>query len=210
MENYIALLLLVVPGFMAQKIHDRISDDRKEVDKFKLTIISLICSVFILLATYEYLVLFCSLGAFTISDVGERLKSASFLVDYIWVVLFSTIFVSVVREGFKFAYDKAINKVRKSTGKNVTFDRDVFSRLFNDGNSHIVSIHKDEKEIGRGVIKFINDERKYELYLENVEEIGEISRSIECDKLKKVMGIYYDIEHNVKIVEYHNDLDIAT
>ena len=60
MENYVAILLLIIPGFIAKSVYNSLISEKKTKSEFNETISALLFSVSIIFLNYIYFV-FCGL-----------------------------------------------------------------------------------------------------------------------------------------------------
>jgi hypothetical protein len=192
METYIALLLLVVPGFIAKYIYGKLDHQIEVEDKFENIINSLIFNVFILLLNYFVLDLFGFLSGAEIKDVTILFNSVNFILGYTLLTLITAIAVAVIWDKSNPFYMKLINKYRETENRNCILRDTVLASSFNDGKSHLISIEKDDKELFRGLILHIDSEKK-EMYIEAMPDIHLIT---------EVKGKYFDFDKNIQITEY--------
>ena len=87
MEDYIALLLLVVPGFIARKIYKQTNDVHETTDQFTETLYCLLNSmaIFIIIFARIGILSFTDLWAknlFDLKVLSETFETMSFVIEY--------------------------------------------------------------------------------------------------------------------------------
>jgi hypothetical protein len=197
LETYIALLLLVVPGFISYNIYEKLNHDRKVDNQLELTIKAMIYNIFILFANCLSMLIG---RIFTVDTMMYRIKNLVFILLYAVITLLNSIIVAFAWNWFKPKVIDFLNRKRKNEGKNSFSDAEtVWANKFNDGKLHGVLIERDGKEIAKGVIKSISDSdgKSKELYLILIDFLD---KRPECFDKRK--GVYFDLDTNTKITEY--------
>lgn len=201
MENYIALLLIVMPGYLSRLIYRHISDEVPDKDKFKIIMESLLYDVIILPLVYLII-------HYITPDI-DQIKMFFTIPQYIGMyaicALFLSIVVSVSWKYLKPKYNHIVNYIRKARGLNeITLNQSVFTRAFNDGLTHWVEVYKDDKLITRGLILHFWDSNA-ELYVCDAEDC--ISPYLDIEgKVKQYKGVYVDYKHNIVIKEIDTEI----
>lgn len=157
METYIALLLMIVPGFIAREIYKNLSsEDQKETNLSEI-VYSLIFSIFIILLNYIFIKLFGNLKFIgvakntnqnTLTGITNLFQSISFIIFYIVITIVHSIFIGYMWNIIYPFYLKAINFILENNGGNeLTGNSSLLSHL-DDGKEHILEIttYKDGKE----------------------------------------------------------------
>lgn len=203
MENYIALLLLVAPGFMAYTVGEKLGDNEEMPNNLMLTLRVLVYSVFVLLL--NYIVIAALLPLEKVADIQNLFRSASFVVRYILLTLVSSITVGATWGCIRRYFYEIVNLARLRMGRTRLNERTVFNSTFDDGNFHVVKIEKDGKETF-GAISSIGDNGKHELKVvdcseweANIAENPETYRDIKC--------VYYDFDKGYKITEFNIEIN---
>jgi hypothetical protein len=197
LEMYVALLLLVVPGFISHIIYEKLNHDKKVKDQLELTIKVMIYNIFILILNCVFLLLF---GISTIGLMMHRIGSLLFLLGYTVITLFNCVLVGIAWNRFKPKAIDFLNWIRVKEGKNRFTDTEtVWANKFNDGKQHGVLIERDGKEVAKGIVASISDSdgESKELYLEMVDFPDK-----RPEYFNKRKGVYFDLETNTKITEY--------
>lgn len=192
MENYIALLLLVVPGFIAKHVYGKINSQISTEDKFDNIITALIFSIFIMLLNYLVLNFFGIIESVTFLEITTLFGTVNFVLKYTLITLVTAVIVAFVWDNIEPLCMDLINKYRDEKKRNHVSRDTVFSKSFNDNQSHLISVEKDDKELFRGLILHINSGTK-EMYIQAVEDANLIT---------DIKGKYYDFEKNIQITEY--------
>lgn len=200
MENYIVLLLLIVPGYIAQLVNSVFSDRNNLKSKFEETIDALIFSIFILLGNYIVISLFRKL--YSLNELWLKFSTTTFVIKYIFLTVFMSVFIGCI---WTIIYPKIekriINNIRvKFLHKNeITFATTTWTLAFDDGKQHAVYIEKDGKEYAKGFIKHIRriGDKTKEIYLEG-EDIIENNKNL----FEEYKGIYLEFNSGIKIREY--------
>lgn len=197
MSTYIALLFMIVPGFISREIYDKMNQERKRNNKFEETIISLIFSAFILVLNFAILILVSKLH--NISSFAGWFNSIPFTLYYMIQTLILSVITAILWSKLNYILMGIINKSRNQDGKNkIIIAESIWDLIFDDGKKHAVIIEKDGKEYAQGYIKKISHSvNTREVYLIGQNEIKE-----HPEYFNKTKGIYIDFEKNIKISEY--------
>ena len=205
MENQLAILLLIVPGYISRKIYKHTNDVRDELSTFEETlyclmfsgIISIVAATIMLVSIYGFCFNYSSLQS---KDLQVYANSLEFIAKYIgWVLIVATILgLSTYRLNEWYTY--WINKARGTQKTAVILNQSIFDIYFNDVSyHHYIELYKDDKFICRGRLN--NCVEKYkELGIEPCED--------QLIKLEEKLGgipykhIYYDGRLGIMIKEY--------
>lgn len=204
MDNYIAILLLVVPGFISRKIYGNLVDLQPAKDNFEETTYSLIFSAFNILGIYIifYLVSWYDgdLRFLTKTNIMNSFNNPRFVATYAIMALLSSLLIAFIWKMIHPGYIYFINYFRKKSRKNELSASDsVFHDSFNDDETHWVEICKDDKVLIRGVILRM-DRENGEYYLLDAEENFQVFTNEE-GKIKRYKGCYFDAKNNIIIRE---------
>jgi hypothetical protein len=198
MEQYIALLLMILPGFAAHQIYERMNSGTKAEDTFDKTAISLLYSVGVLGMNYFFIWLLW--GLTTISQIMNSFNRIGFILSYILITVASCLIVAVI---WNFIYPRipwVLNLVRRIEKKpDIGEQETVWDHIFRKTKYHAVSIERDGVEIVNGIISgfsFGHNTNK-EFY---IEQVGLIKKRPEL--FDEVKGVYIDCQNNLIIKEY--------
>ncbi len=148
MEQYVAILLLVVPGFIAMTISETFNRQKKKRDTFEITVSSLIYSVFVILFVYIFLLVFTEVSI-SDSNIKELFTSPRFVIKYATISILVSVYCGYMWNVIQPAYFFLINALRKMAGKNEIYNGTTFEVIFDDGNPHLIKINqKDIEQIG--------------------------------------------------------------
>jgi hypothetical protein len=209
MEAYIAILLLIVPGFIARYFFEKLNDNYTNEDKFQVTISALIYSIFIILINYLIIRLLRIIDTNSLEDISENFLSLNFVIFYTLLTLPISLYVGYLWNELFPLFMGLINKIRDIKGKNgCGLDPSVCASYLNDGKDHLVTIKKNGTPIGRGFVDRFsrsNDLIK-EISLSNqdttktIKEIDDLPIKITC----------YNFEKDIEIVDHNIDSYLDT
>ncbi|MEN6567181.1 MAG: hypothetical protein ABFC57_12875 [Veillonellales bacterium] len=202
MENYFALLILVVPGFIARDIYQKLNYDHKITNSFESTISALIYNIFIGLLNYIVIVVISSLLGIQFSEIKISVENSPFFILYILLTLVDCCIVAIIWDNIhpKYTY-KFINWRRAKKSKNKLLPVPVWSASFNDGNPHLISIEREGcgKQVGLLERFTENNGELKDAYI--VQE--ELAQTIIEKKSLRVKGTYFT--NGLNITEYDID-----
>lgn len=207
LETYIALLLLIVPGFIAHNIYEKLNNNRNIKDQFNLTVISLIYSIFIMLGNYLYISKI-GLNGMTIDNITlmkSNLLNMKFLIQYIVLTLIVSILIAYIWNlvNPKLTY-VIINIFRQVECKRKLYHHEtVPESLFDDGKIHIVCILQNGEE-KMGVLDRlrVSNESELEYSLIKEDEIRNLFISQSDHFIQKQTCRFKDIT----IIEYDDKI----
>ena len=196
MENYIALLLFVMPGYLARLTYGHVEDRILEKDKFHIVMESLLYNMAIIPTVYVIL-LYMGSG---IEDPYIFFSTPINIARYAVCAIITAMLAGITWKYLKPQYVKAINYIRKTSNQNaVNLDKSVFDIIFNDGDVHWVEIHRDGELLARGILGSMFAARG-ELHIVDAEDC--ISAYMdENGKPKHYEGTYIDYKNNLVIKE---------
>ena len=185
MEELVAILLLVVPGFIANEIYKKLNrsvPDRTEIEN---TAISLAYSVLIMIVDFALLFIFGYISSFDLSAMKTNFSSLSFIVKYISLTAANCFYVSLLLTVFSPLILWFCNIIRKLLGKNCLEDTTSILESLDDGNEHIVRIKKNN-EIEFGILDRIESQKGIitAISLRKQKEVEEILHNGDQDALK--------------------------
>lgn len=203
METYIALLLMIVPGFIAREVYDKLNNERNQTNKFEETIIALIFSVFVLGLNFLLLIVVHIIIVRKLSDVRNlfsQFNSISFTLMYIGITIIFSIIVGFTWHLLSPILQTITDIIRKHEGKNeIIFAPSVWDLKFDDGNNHAICVIKDNKEIAKGFIgKLGHSVNSKEMYLEGTSYIDALPEYFE-----DIKAMYVNIDSSFVIAEYN-------
>lgn len=204
MENYITLLLLIVPGFVAQTIFINLNQSEKKVDNFSLTIQALTYSIFILLFNYIILSILGYINTNDFASINKSFININFIVKYIIITILTSFYIGYCWNMIKPIYFHVINIIRKSESKNKLLNSpSMLLSCLDDGRDHLLSIEKDGKSLDTG---FLNRFDNIEGNIKNISLVGQ--NDIEGLNISSypIKRTYYTDE--IKIIEYDIEYDI--
>jgi hypothetical protein len=196
MESYVALLLFVMPGYLARLVYGHVEDGVLEKDKFRIVMESMLYNMAIIPTVY-----------FMLLCTGRKLESlyTFFSVPdnvavYAICSTIGAIAAGIAWKRLKPWYVKGINRLRKSSNQNtIDIDKTVFDLAFNDGSTHWVEVYRDNKLLARGILGYMFTSHG-ELYVIDAEDY--ISAYMgENGKPKHYEGTYIDYKNNLVLKE---------
>lgn len=195
MDNYTALLLLVVPGFISRKIYEKLSDQRPTKNSFEETIYSLIFSVFNLLTLYLLAVfIFWITGYLYLlskESIVDSFNNSHLIALYVFLNLFSSFLTAGIWKLLQPHYVKLMSRLKNGeNGNEIIPSNSVFHEVLSDGNAHLVEVYKEDKFIARGILSVMHHEEG-EYYLEDAEEEFKILQDKNEDKNEKKGKLQY-------------------
>lgn len=216
MDNYIALLLLVMPGFVARKIYKQTNDVREDLNTFEETMYCLLDSTAIMLFVFGIFSVFYSLfhvGEFSIRELSVYFDDMRFCVAYGFSAAFAAYILGVSSGEILETYNKEINMIRKNKGMaQIAISQDVLDEFLSsdgmqtkmaDGTAlpRLIEICKDGQMVARGWLKFTNMKHR-EFYLENCEAGVTGFLKKDKEKMPPIKKIYVDGRLGLIIREY--------
>ena len=178
MDNYIALLFLVMPGYIARKIYKHTSDVREDLSAFEETMYCLLNSSLIVLVLFGFIAV---AGIQSYSVLEEYFDNTFFIVGYGITALILACILGLCTEWLRGKYNAAINWRRRKKGMALlSISQDVLDEmLLTDGMaiklengstiSKFIEVYKDDKMIARGGLKVSNIKHR-EFILEDCEK----------------------------------------
>ena len=201
MGTYIALLLLVVPGFIARKIYKQTNNIREDLGQWEE---SLYCLFYSLVLAVVAMALTGALQMNTIPQWEQLFTSMAFCIKYTAVVGVGSVVLGLLTRPLLTGYTWIINKLRRKQDGQIAISTTIFDELFHDGHRHLVEVYKDDKFICRGeLVESI--ERYKEYYIKDcMEEYQELLQALQCSALPYV-GTYIDGKTGFVIKELLTD-----
>lgn len=197
METYIAILLLIVPGFIARDFFEKLNKATVKNFEFDSIVTSLIYSVFVIALDFLYLFVFGGYKVNDISSVVALFGTNRFVLRFIIVTLINSLYVALIWTLFRPYYLKGINFVRNLLGHNSILDATSLLDILSVDSGHTLKIER-----GGGV--------DYG-FLENISrnESGKIDgiTLYEGKRLKDTIGEYGDENIAIKRIYHMFDPD---
>lgn len=201
MQQYVSILLFIVPGFLMRMIHERLVTKENIKSDFEKTVMSLIYSVPILILSYVIVSAKC--GIKTVTDLMNKFNSLLFVSKYASLVVILTLLVTVVWSILSPRFTTIlINWLRKLNKYDEIGIRPTTWDEFMSDGVKAIGIYQNEILIARGFIKNWNlnldDDRELSLEFEDV-----MIDNPEC--FGDVKCTYYNLSKNIIIKEYNLD-----
>lgn len=205
MENQLAILLLIVSGYIARKIYKHTNDVRDDLSTFEETlyclmfsgIISIVAVSIMLVSIHGLCFNYSTLQA---ADIQVYANNLEFIAKYIGLVLIVATILGLITYRLNEWYTYWINKARGSQKTAVTLNQSIFDTYFNDRKyRHYIELYKEDKLICRGRLN--NCVEKYK-------ELGIEPCEAQFIELEELLGeipykhIYYDGRLGIMIKEY--------
>lgn len=192
METYIALFLLIMPGYLAKIVNGHLCDNININDKFKLTMEALLYDAVIIPAVYVLI----HLQTADIDNVPLFFSNMKNIMVYGAVAIAVSLASGVAWKWGALIYQGLINWLR-GEGNNITIGKSVFNISFNDGKVHLIEIYKNGDIIGRGYLSCMYFDNQ-EIVLEDAQEIFDLLDQYNGKEYKK---IYLDFANGILIKE---------
>ncbi|TCL72340.1 hypothetical protein EDC14_100650 [Hydrogenispora ethanolica] len=209
MENYIALLLLIIPGFIARSVFECLTYEMKKESEQGVLITSLIYNIFILFLNYLLGFIFGLINNDELINISKRFSSISFVMVYIGITLLNSFLVAWLWYRLSPKAVEFINSIRKSERKNkISPTESVLSSLFNNNERQLITIEKNREIIASGIVKKIgisNGEIK-ELWLVGGKNFDSI-RNKQKILFNEIKGTYVNLDNDIIITEYKIDIE---
>lgn len=209
MDKYIALLLLVMPGFVARKIYKQTSNIREDLNTFEETMYCLLDSALIILVLFRGLAAY---GVVSLDALLSYFDDMRFIAAYGFVALAAAFVFGLLTGWLREKYNWCINKIRAKKGMaQLVISQDVLDEfLLADGmNTNIadgtimprlIEIYKDGKFLASGWLQLGNMKRR-EFLLDDCSE-GINGYFEKNKKMPPVKGCYVDGRLGLTIKEY--------
>jgi hypothetical protein len=204
METYIAILLLVIPGFIAEKVFVILNQPSRYISELNATISALIYSVFVLLVNYILIRIFGILSTTDFIFIASQFGSINFVITYIGLTIFSSSMVGFLANIFKPSFYKLINWFRIIDRKTALKETTSLLSHLNDGKRHLLRILKNSNtEVGFLRDFSIIDGNIKEIFLQDQEGL----KDVDIDKIPTI-GVYVIEDKTITefdIKKYYNE-----
>lgn len=173
MEQYLALLFFIVPGFITVKTYELLSRKGLKKEAFETTVSSLIFSAATILVSFVLLIKFSGLKVNPL-DISVLFASPRFVAKYAVLTLIISVYIGFMWNEVCPFLIRIINGYRASSGKTKCETSSVFESCFDDGSEHLIKItHEGAIQIG-----FLDSYRLEEGVLKEI-------RLIDCENGKR-------------------------
>jgi hypothetical protein len=207
MENYLAILLLIVPGYIARKIYKHTNDVRDDLSTFEETLYCLMFSGIISIVALTIMVIsihgcYFDYSTLHVSDIQLYANNLGFIGKYVGLVLIVTTILGLSTYWLNIYYTYCVNMVRGTEKAAVVLNQSIFDSYFNDGKyQHFVEVYKDGTLLCRGRLNS-NVEKYKELGIEPCENgIKDMMVALKM-KQPRYKKIYYDGIRGILIKEF--------
>lgn len=211
MEEYLSLIILAAPGFIAERISTALGVTSAKRGEFDSLARYLSYSFFTVIVAVTISAL---TGAVDLSDTWQdftnKFSSVAFTVELLAITLFSAVIVGLTWALFgNVLFMRAMNFINVRSGRNRrNLDGNLLNRLFDDGREHFIIVRKDDRTIAVGFIYSASDpaDGNTELVITEYPEYrAELQRAEnEPDRpsyLKNILQTYLDVKNNLVITE---------
>lgn len=154
METYLALLLLIMPGYVAKTINGHLCDNINTNDKFRLTMEALMYDAAIIPIVYLLLHFWTA----DIDNINIFFANMKNIMVYAGCAGIVSVVFGILWKWILVWYQQGINSLRgaekgeKPEANKITIGKSLFDISFNDGQAHLVEVYKDGNVIGRGYL----------------------------------------------------------
>lgn len=200
MQQYIGLLLLIVPGFIVRIILESLTSCKSIKSDFDKTVTALIYNLPIMFINYLIIYYWCKID--TIPELILKFNSLLFISKFVIVTFLITLCFAVTWSFIESKLmTKIINQLRKFNKLNDVEHRvDVWDVFLNDGTKmKAISIIKNEREIIKGFVRkwSLDGTEDNEILVEKQDVFKDFPQLF--DEVDKV---YYNISKDIMIKEY--------
>ena len=196
MESYVALLLFVMPGYLARLIYGHVEDGVLEKDKFRIVMESMLYNMAIIPTVY--FMLLCT--GRTLESPHTFFSVPDNVAVYAIYSTMAAIAAGIAWKHMKSRYVKGINRLRKLSNQNtIDIDKTVFDIVFHDGEVHWVEVYRDGELLTRGILGSMFTSHG-ELHIVDAEDYIS-AYTDENAKPKHYEGTYIDYKNNLVIKE---------
>ncbi len=193
METYIALFLLIMPGYLAKIVNGHLCDNIDTSDKFRLTMEAMLYDSAIMPIVYVLLHFWTS----EIDNVKLFFSNMGNTMVYGTCAIIISILVGIAWKWLLLAYQLVVNFIRGDDGNEITIGKSIYDINFNDGKVHLVEVYKEGNLICRGYLSKMYFDNK-EILLEDAEEV--FDEMEKCGK-KSYKNFYVDFDNALTVKE---------
>lgn len=202
MKEIVPILLLVVPGFIANEIYkklNRLVPERTEIENIA---ISLTYSVLIMMVDFAWMFIYGHISSTSLSVIKTSFDSIRFIVKYISLTTVNCFYVSLLLTVFSPLALWFCNMTRRLLGKNCLENTTSILESLDDGNEHIVSLKKNN-EIEFGILDRIENQKGIitAISLRKQEDIEKILNDGDRNALK-AKSTFYLPNSDFQITDY--------
>ena len=205
METYIAILLLVVPGFIAINIFEKLNYQKRRRDSFETTTKALIFSVFIIILNY-LVFRFFDKSNMSAQNIRMLFTSTDFIIQYAIITILNSILVGYLWSIIGSVFYIIINKLRLLEGQTKINGFSVFESYYENNQEHLLRVEQGRKTRVGFLEKFSFDDGKIsEISLIREHEAKEIVDKISLkEKFSYINGELTLTEYNIDDVRPNN------
>lgn len=200
--DIIVTLLFIIPGAISLKIISWLSMPGKERNsEFHDLVASILWSFpIIFISGYGYWVKY---KFQSLSYLSVLLDEISYLIEFVLVILITSIVLGIIMSLTKDLWLKGINVIRRKVLKKAAINlrNTCWEDLFNTLESQYIEIVKDGKSLAEGFVKYYslpNEEKEVIIYdpceLKDYPEYK--------DRITQVKQVYFNLDKNIVIYDY--------
>lgn len=202
MKEYIAIILMILPGFLVRKIKEIFRPTYEIKSELEKTIISLVYSLPILFINLVFLLIFKY--TYSIAELIKMFDDVFFIILYFIITFISTSIVTIsiicIKPEKKM---NIINKIREVNGEpKITNSTSPWEDFLKNGEEKPVEVLRDNKVIAKGFVKHwdLDGRQDKDIVLVHTQDMIDNS---EC--FTEIKGEYIDLKNNIVIREYYFD-----
>lgn len=203
LETYIAILFMIIPGFITRGIYQRLNYNIREKTDFETTISALIYSVFVICITFFILIKANLFHLDKISTLKGHFEDPIFILEYAGLTLMVSIVLAFLWDYIYPCISRLENQYRRKRNRNEVLNGEsLWDSVFNDGKEHIVSVEIDGIDKGKGTLIGMStaSEGKIEFRIRNQNEINFLENNGVELTLK---ATYFDLKNKIVVREYN-------
>jgi hypothetical protein len=202
-ETYIAILFMVIPGFITRGIYQSLNYNIREKTDFETTVSALIYSVFVICINFSVLFGVNLFQLDKISTLKGRFEDPVFVLEYAGLTLIVSIALAFLWDIICPEIIYLENWYRKIRKRNeVLSGESLWTSVFNDGKEHIVSVEIDGTDKGKGTLIGMSSscDDKIEFQIRKQDEI----KFLEDNGIELTLkATYFDLKNKIVIREYN-------
>lgn len=202
MEKFIAMLLMIIPGFFVRKIKEEIKAIKEVKSDTEKTIISLIYSLPVLTLNLIALVFIFKFSS--IDQLILMFKDLQFILEYVLLSIVSTATISsiiiILESKYKLFF---LNWIRKKIDEpEKTSSITPWQDFFKSNGEMPIKIIKGDKVLAQGFVKHwdLDGKSEKDIVLVHVEDM---IKNAEC--FTEIRREYVDYKNDLVIQEYYFD-----
>ncbi|ACD21775.1 hypothetical protein FDE76_01460 [Clostridium botulinum] len=202
MEKFIAMLLMIIPGFFVRKIKEEVKDIKEIKSDTEKTVISLIYSIPVLILNLIVLVFLFKFSG--IDQLVLMFEDLQFIIEYALLSIISTAIISaimiVIESKYKLNFFNWIR--RKMDEPEKTSSITPWQDFFKSDGEMPIKIIKGEKIVAQGFVKHwdLDGKSEKDIVLEYADQMIE---NTQC--FTRIRKQYIDYKNDLTILEYFFD-----